>query len=138
LAIDDETDLLKVDRALQCEKKGRNVSFMSCPLCEFYPCLQMTSAFVRELNESPLMDRNVVKLMPRRCKVFIIKYMDGTLKEAPDLDPNQPDRQLMKDVDTVYQIGKELVPVIVLKPKPKEDRDQVIKAAGEARAKKKA
>jgi hypothetical protein len=42
----------------------------------------------------------------------------------------------MQDVDTVYQIGKELVPVIVLKPKPKQDRDRIIKEAAENKAKK--
>ncbi len=68
--------------------------------------------------------------------MFIIKYLDGSLKEAPELDPNNPDRQLMQDVDTVYQIGKELIPVIVLKPKPKEDRDRIVKEATAARAKK--
>lgn len=73
------------------------------------------------------MDRTVKRLVPRRCKLYIIKYLDGTLKEAPELDPNRPDRELMKDVDTVYQIGKELVPVIVLKPKPKEDRENIVK-----------
>ena len=82
------------------------------------------------------MDRRIVKLIPRRCKLFIIKYLDGSLKEAPELDPNNPDRQLMQDVDTVYQIGKELIPVIVLKPKPKEDRDRIVKEATAARAKK--
>jgi hypothetical protein len=82
------------------------------------------------------MDRRIVKLIPRRCKLFIIKYLDGTLKEAPELDPNNPDRHLMQDVDTVYQIGKELVPVIVLKPKPKQDRDRIIKEAAENKAKK--
>ncbi len=60
--------------------------------------------------------------------MFIIKYLDGTLKEAPELNPNSPDRELMKDVDTVYQTGKEFIPVIVLKPKPKEDRNKIIKA----------
>ncbi|MBU2647413.1 MAG: hypothetical protein ABIK68_03005 [bacterium] len=69
--------------------------------------------------------------------MFIIKYLDGTLKEAPDLDPNNPDRQLMQDVDTVYQIGKELVPVIVLKPKPKPERDRIVKEAVESKAKRK-
>lgn len=54
--------------------------------------------------------------------MYIIKYLDGTLKEAPDLDPSKPDKLLMQNVETVYQIGKELVPVIVLKPKPKADR----------------
>lgn len=69
--------------------------------------------------------------------MYIIKYMDGTLKEAPDLNPNSPDRQLMQDVDTVYQIGKELVPVIVLKPKPKEERQRILKTADEGKARKK-
>ncbi len=59
--------------------------------------------------------------------MFIIKYLDGTLKEAPDLNPSSPDMQLMQNVDTVYQIGRELVPVIVLKPKPKNERSTIIK-----------
>jgi hypothetical protein len=71
------------------------------------------------------MDRRVVKFKTRRCKLFIIKYLDGTLKEAPELDPANPDKVLMQNVDTVYQIGRELVPVIVLKPKPKEERKNI-------------
>lgn len=130
------TEILRVNRAILCEKKGQNVSFMICPLCEYYPCNQLTSDDISELNSSPLMDRKVIKLIPRRCKLFIIKYLDGTLKEAPELNPNNPDREMMKDVDTVFQIGKELIPVIVLKPKPKEERDQAIKAA-EVKSKKK-
>jgi hypothetical protein len=128
-------DLLKVNRVFLCEKMGQNVSFMACPMCEFYPCSQLTEEDVWELNISPLMDRQVVKLIPRRFKLFIIKYLDGTLKEAPELDPNNPDRQLMQEVDTVYQIGKELVPVIVLKPKPKPERDQIVKSAIDAKKK---
>lgn len=130
------TEILRINRAILCEKKGQNVSFMICPLCEYYPCSQLTSEDISELNSSPLMDRTVIKLIPRRCKLFIIKYLDGTLKEAPELNPNNPDRELMKDVDTVFQIGKELIPVIVLKPKPKEERDKTIKAAEEKSKKK--
>lgn len=133
----DLSELQKIDRALLCQKKGQNVPLMMCPVCEFYECAQLTKEQIRDLNRSPLMDRQVKKLIPRRIKLYIIKYMDGTLKEAPDLDPNNPDRQLMQDVDTVYQIGKELVPVIVLKPKPKEQRDRILQAAAEPKDRKK-
>lgn len=109
---------------------------MACPTCEYFACKQLTEDMITELNRSPFMDRTVKRLVPRRCKLYIIKYLDGTLKEAPELDPNQPDRELMKDVDTVFQIGKELVPVIVLKPKPKEDREKIAKDI-QAKAKKK-
>jgi hypothetical protein len=119
------SSVFKIDRAILCEKKAQNESFMMCPLCEFYPCQQLTAEDIIDLNTSPLMNRTVIKLKARRCKLFIIKYLDGTLKEAPDLDPANPDKTLMQNVDTVYQIGKELVPVIVLKPKPKEERKKV-------------
>ncbi len=99
---------------------------MMCPVCEFYECAQLSEEQIRELNRSPLMDRLVKKLIPRRIKLYIIKYLDGTLKEAPELDPSNPDKILMQNVDTVYQIGKELVPVIVLKPKPKEERKKIV------------
>ena len=59
--------------------------------------------------------------------MFIIKYLDGTFKEIEKLDVNNPDSLLMENVETVYQIGKEYVPVVVLKPKPKEQRDKIAK-----------
>ena len=129
-----DSDLLKIDRILNCNRKGQIVSFMSCPICDYYPCNQLSESQIGELNRSPLMDRQVKKLVPRRCKLFIIKYLDGTLKEAPELDPANPDKELMRDVDTVYQVGKELVPVIVLKPKPKEERDKIVKNAGKKKS----
>lgn len=107
---------------------------MLCPLCDKYPCKQLTAEQIEELTWSPLMYRRVVKLVPKRCKLFIVKYVDGTLKEVPELDPNNPDKELMKDVETVYQVGKELVPVIVLKPKGKAERDK--EKASEKKAKK--
>jgi len=140
LKLENQFDLFevqKIDRALLCQKKGQNVPFMMCPLCEFYLCNQLSDEQIKELNRSPLMDRRVKKLIPRRTKLYIIKYTDGTLKEAPDLDPNNPDRLLMQDVDTVYQINKELVPVIVLKPKPKEERDRILQAAMDSKTRKK-
>jgi len=137
LEFENSAELTQVNRAFLCEKKGQNVSFMICPLCEFYPCTQLSKKDIVELNRSPLMDRKVVKLIARRCKLFIIKYLDGTLTEAPDLNPNHPDRQLMQDVDTVYQVGKELVPVVVLKPKSKEERDHIVKTASVTKGKKK-
>jgi len=129
-------ELLRIDRTITCKKKGQIASFMACPTCDYYACNQLTGDMITELNCSPFMDRTVKRLVPRRCKLYIIKYLDGTLLEAPDLDPSHPDRELMKDVDTVFQIGKELVPVIVLKPKPKEDRDNIVKNI-QAKAKKK-
>ena len=129
-------ELLRIDRTIICKKKGQIASFMACPTCDYYACNQLTEDMIMELNSSPFMDRLIKRLVPRRCKLYIIKYLDGTLKEAPELDPNHPDRELMKDVDTVFQIGKELVPVIVLKPKPKEDREKIASDI-QAKAKKK-
>ena len=59
--------------------------------------------------------------------MFIIKYLDGSFKEIVQLDVNSPDPSVMENVETVYQIGKEYVPVVVLKPKPKEQRDKIAK-----------
>lgn len=122
----DNPDIYKVDRVILCLLKGQNESFMMCPICQYYPCGQLSNEEIRELNLSPLMDRDIVKFKTRRCKLYIIKYLDGSLKEAPDLDPTDPDKTLMQNVETVYQVGKELVPVIVLKPKPKEERNKVV------------
>ncbi len=122
----EQINIQKIDKVVQCVLKGLSVSFMMCPVCDLYPCSQLTAEDQYDLNVSPLMNRSVIKFKSRRVKLFIIKYLDGTLKEAPELDPSNPDRDLMQNVDTVYQIGKELVPVIVLKPKPKEDRSKIV------------
>lgn len=119
----------KINTTFYCRKKAASVAFMLCPLCKLFPCDQLDPSDVRELHLSPLMDREIKKLKLRRINLFIVKYMDGTLKEVPKLDVNNPDPNLMKDVDTVYQIGKEYVPVIVLKPKTKDQRDQIAKTA---------
>ena len=129
MTLPDLSDLKKVDRVLFCEQKRMTVSFMHCPLCNVFPCKQLPADEVRELHLSPLMERRVVKFIPRRVKLYIIKYLDGTLKEAPNLDPNHPEWELMQNVEIVYQVGKELVPVIILRPKPQAEREKVNKAA---------
>jgi len=58
--------------------------------------------------------------------MFVIKYQDGSLKEVADLNPNDPDPELMEGVETVYQISREWIPRWVLRPKSKEERQRII------------
>ena len=51
------------------------------------------------------------------------------LNDNRGIDPNHPEWELMQNVEIVYQVGKELVPVIILRPKPQAEREKVNKAA---------
>jgi len=112
-----------------CDTHEQMTAFLSCPMCDSYPCRQMTMEHQRALLTSPLMDKKVTGLSaPRRMKVmYIAKMHDGSLKALDNLDPNNPDVKMLSGVEEVYQIGKVLVPTVVLKPKPKQERDEVIR-----------
>lgn len=61
--------------------------------------------------------------------MYIVKKNDGTLAHLKRLDEKKPDPNLLRNVEEIYVIGKILVPVLTLKPKPKEERDQIMKAS---------
>gem|GEM_PF-3680754 len=58
--------------------------------------------------------------------MYIAKKKDGNLELIEKLDEKNPDPEQLKDVEEIYVIGKVLVPVMTLKPKPKEDHDEII------------
>lgn len=61
--------------------------------------------------------------------MYIVKKNDGTLAYIKRLDEKKPDPNLLRNVEEIYVIGKILVPVLTLKPKPKEERDRIMKAS---------
>lgn len=60
--------------------------------------------------------------------MYIAKKNDGKLEVIRNLDEKKPDPNQLRNVEEIYVIGKVLVPVLSLKPKPKEERDRMIKA----------
>jgi hypothetical protein len=124
----DPDDELSINVSLYCERQRTRRAFMNCPLCQHFPCGQLDGQDVGVLKRSPLMQYEVVSLIEdRRRKVILIRKTDGTIQES-DIDINHPDLDKLKDVAEVYVVGKVLVPTIVLRPKPKEERDKVIAA----------
>ncbi len=65
--------------------------------------------------------------------MYIAKKNDGKLEVIRNLDEKKPDPNQLRNVEEIYVIGKVLVPVLSLKPKPKEERDRIIKADKEER-----
>lgn len=65
--------------------------------------------------------------------MYIAKKNDGKLEIIRNLDEKKPDPNQLRNVEEIYVIGKVLVPVLSLKPKPKEERDRIIKADKEER-----
>lgn len=63
--------------------------------------------------------------------MYIAKKNDGKLEIIRNLDEKKPDPNQLRNVAEIYVIGKVLVPVLSLKPKPKEERDRMIKANSE-------
>ena len=60
--------------------------------------------------------------------MYIAKKNDGKLEVLRKLDEKKPDPNQLRNVEEIYVVGKVLVPVLSLKPKPKHERDQLIKA----------
>jgi len=58
--------------------------------------------------------------------MYIAKKFDGTLEVLENLDEKQPDPEQLRNVEEIYFISKTLVPVMTLKPKPKEERDKIL------------
>jgi len=58
--------------------------------------------------------------------MFVIKYKDGSFKEVEDLNPMQPDLELLEGMETVYQVSKEWVPQLILRPKNKVERKKIL------------
>ncbi|MBN1932606.1 MAG: hypothetical protein JW786_13470 [Desulfobacterales bacterium] len=58
--------------------------------------------------------------------MYIAKKFDGTLEVLENLDEKQPDPEQLRNVEEIYLISKTLVPVMTLKPKPKEERDKIL------------
>ena len=60
--------------------------------------------------------------------MYIAKKNDGKLEVIRNLDEKKPDPNQLRNVEEIYVVGKVLVPVLSLKPKPKQERDQLMKA----------
>jgi len=60
--------------------------------------------------------------------MHIAKKNDGKLEVLRNLDEKKPDPNQLRNVEEIYVVSKVLVPVLSLKPKPKQERDQLLKA----------
>ena len=60
--------------------------------------------------------------------MILVKKKDGTITET-DIDIENPDVELIRDVQEVYVVKTVLVPAVVLRPKPKEERDRLVAEA---------
>ncbi len=118
-------DPLSIDVSFKCSILGYYTPFMSCPLCRHYPCRLLMPGDIEMLWNSPLMEKVFSKLNHRRIeKMYIAKKEDGNLEMIESLDEKNPDPELLRDVVEVYVISKVLVPVMTLKPKPKEEQEK--------------
>ena len=60
--------------------------------------------------------------------MYIARKNDGQLEIIRNLDEKKPDPKQLRNVEEIYVVGKVLVPVLSLKPKPKQERDRLTKA----------
>jgi len=61
--------------------------------------------------------------------MYIARKNDGSLDIIENLNEKNPDPELLRNVKEIYVITKTLIPVMTLKPKPKEEQEAIIKAA---------
>jgi len=122
-------DPFSINVLFWCDTLECHTAFMACPACHYYPCGHLAVQDVNMLKTSPLMRVIAVALISRRIKkMYIAKKNDGKLEVLRKLDEKKPDPNLLRNVEEIYVVGKVLVPVLSLKPKPKRERDQLMKA----------
>jgi hypothetical protein len=122
-------DLFSINVLFWCDTLECHTAFMACPACHCYPCDHLTAQDVNMLKTSPLMRVVSVALISRRIKkMYIAKKNDGKLEVIRNLDEKKPDPNQLRKVEEIYVVGKVLVPVLSLKPKPKQERDKLMKA----------
>lgn len=123
----DPNDLLSINVLLYCLRHQSRRAFLGCPTCEHFPCDQLDERDIEALRRSPLIQVTVVGLAEKRRggNMILVRKEDGTIVES-DIDINHPDLEALKDVAEIYVVSKVLVPAIVLRPKPKEERDKIV------------
>jgi hypothetical protein len=122
-------DLFSINVLFWCDTLECHTAFMACPACHFYPCDHLTAQDINMLKTSPLMRVVSIAFISRRIKkMYIAKKNDGKLEVIRNLDEKKPDPNQLRNVEEIYVVGKVLVPVLSLKPKPKPERDQLMKA----------
>ncbi len=120
-------DPLSINVSFWCENKHFHTAFMLCPECKHYPCRQISQKDQIMLALSPLMNIVDAFFVKRRIdKMYIAKKLDGSLEIIEELNEKDPDPEKLRDVEEIYVINKILVPVLTLKPKPKEERENII------------
>ena len=124
----DPADLTTINVFVACRVHGARRPFMHCPLCDRYPCRQLTEQDLAALEQSPLMTRQIVGLREEKRTVILIKKKDGSIVES-DLDIQQPTLEQILDVVEVYVVKTVLVPDVVLRPKPKDEREKIVAEA---------
>ncbi len=123
----DPNDLLSINVLVFCVKHQNRRAFMGCPTCENFPCDQLDESDIEALRRSPLMQATIVGLVEKRRggTMILVRKADGTIVES-EIDINHPNIEALVDVAEVYVVNKVLVPVVVLRPKPKEERDKIM------------
>ena len=60
--------------------------------------------------------------------MYIARKNDGQLEIIRNLDEKKPDPKQLRNVEEIYVVGKVLVPVLSLEPKPRQERDQIMRS----------
>ncbi len=104
---------------IRCPENKKQYPITRCVACPRFPCKRVGKA---ELSEIMASDRVVrqASFKERRVTMYIFRKK-GTLIEAPaSFDPDDPDLEMLEDVDEVLVISKVLVKQVRLVVKPKE------------------
>lgn len=65
---------------------------------------------------------------------FVLEYEDGRFEKQNELDVKNPDQALMEGIVAVYEIKTEYEPKLILAPKPKAERDEIVKKKASEKA----
>ncbi len=100
----------KAEKVKWCILKEYQIPLLTCLKCHKFPCKGITLEDLQTLEESALTERIFERFKTRRSGLYIFKYVDGTLKNAPaGFSIENPDMTQLDRVDEVYVISKTMI-----------------------------
>ena len=122
------------DRVKWCALKGKQYPLLACLKCKRFPCGELKSKDLLDLENSSRVVRVFEAFTARRVAMHVFKLRDGKLMAAPaSFNPQDPDPESLRNVEEIYAVSKILEPKFKLVVKGKERGVEENPSAGKKR-----
>ena len=127
----------RAERIKWCPQREYQIPLLCCPRCARFPCRGMNAQDMDDLEHSLFTERIFAGFTAGRTKMYIFRYLNGSLKVAPDsFSPDNIENKVTKatldEVDEIYVVSKTLVKQVKLLVKEKAEIATIRSAKSQA------